>query len=175
MSTTRITTLAEVLKPRGYRTGGFVGAFVLDRRWGIAQGFDHYFDDFDLSQVTTWPPGSMRRSGPAAKSSTTRSHGSRRIASGPFFAWVHLYDPHSPYQPPEPYRSRFPATMQGAYDGEVAATDAQIGRLLDALECQRAARLTRSSSSSATTASRWASTASSSTDSSFTTRRCTSR
>ena len=44
-----ITTLAEVMKARGYRTGGFVGAFVLDRRWGIAQGFDHYFDDFDLS------------------------------------------------------------------------------------------------------------------------------
>ena len=45
-----VTTLAEVLKARGYRTGGFVGAFVLDARWGIAQGFDHYFDDFDLTE-----------------------------------------------------------------------------------------------------------------------------
>ncbi|MDH4063097.1 MAG: tetratricopeptide repeat protein, partial [Acidobacteriota bacterium] len=51
----------------------------------------------------------------------------------PFFAWVHLYDPHSPYEPPEPYRSQFPATAQGAYDGEIAATDAQVGRLVDAL------------------------------------------
>jgi len=42
-------TLAEVLKERGYRTGGFIGAFVLDSRWGIQQGFEHYFDDFDLS------------------------------------------------------------------------------------------------------------------------------
>ena len=52
----------------------------------------------------------------------------------PFFAWVHLYDPHSPYTPPEPYRSQFPATAQGAYDGEIAATDAQVGRLLQHLE-----------------------------------------
>src|SRR3954464_6994572 len=45
-----VTTLAEVLKAHGYRTGGFVGAYVLDHRWGIAQGFDHYYDDFDLSR-----------------------------------------------------------------------------------------------------------------------------
>ena len=49
------TTLAEVLKSHGYRTGGFVGAFVLDRRWGIAQGFDTYFDDFDLSKYVSNP------------------------------------------------------------------------------------------------------------------------
>src|SRR6185295_13429751 len=52
----------------------------------------------------------------------------------PFFAWVHLYDPHTPYEAPEPYRSRFPRTAVGAYDAEIASTDAQVGRLLDALD-----------------------------------------
>ena len=127
-----ITTLAEVLQPRGYRTGGFVGAYVLDHRWGIAQGFDHYFDDFDLSRFE------MAAGLDAAQrpGSEVVDHALAWLAEDrdrPFFAWVHLYDPHSPYVPPEPYRSRFPATMQGAYDGEVAATDAQIGRLLDYL------------------------------------------
>jgi len=128
-----MTTLAEVLKPRGYRTGGFVGAFVLDRRWGIAQGFDHYFDEFDLSKFEM-------SVGLDAAQRPGREVVDRALAwlaedrERPFFAWVHLYDPHSPYAPPEPYRSRFPATAQGAYDGEVAATDAEIGRLLDTLQ-----------------------------------------
>ena len=128
-----ITTLAEVLQPRGYRTGGFVGAYVLDRRWGIAQGFDHYFDEFDLSKFE------MAAGLDAAQrpGSEVVDHALTWLAEDrdrPFLAWVHLYDPHSPYVPPEPYRSRFPATMQGAYDGEVASTDAQIGRLLDYLQ-----------------------------------------
>lgn len=127
-----ITTLAEVLQARGYRTGGFVGAFVLDHRWGIAQGFDHYFDAFDLSNYE------MAAGLDAAQrpGSEVVDHALSWLAEDgdrPFFAWVHLYDPHSPYTPPEPFRSRFPATMQGAYDAEIAATDAQIGRLLDQL------------------------------------------
>ena len=128
-----ITTLAEVFKTRGYRTGGFVGAFVLDHRWGIAQGFDRYFDEFDLSRYemsvgldAAQRPGSEVVDAALAWLSEQRDQ--------PFLAWVHLYDPHSPYTPPEPYRSQFPATIQGAYDGEVAATDAQIGRLLEYLE-----------------------------------------
>jgi choline-sulfatase len=128
-----ITTLPEVLQTRGYRTGGFVGAFVLDRRWGLAQGFDHYFDEFDLSRYDmTAGIDAAQRPG-----SEVVDHALAWLAQDrkrPFFMWVHLYDPHSPYTPPEPYRSQFPATMQGAYDGEVAATDAQIGRLLDSLQ-----------------------------------------
>jgi arylsulfatase A-like enzyme/Flp pilus assembly protein TadD len=128
-----ITTVAESLQARGYRTGGFVGAFVLDRRWGIAQGFDHYFDSFDLSRYE------MAAGLDAAQrpGSEVVDHALAWLAEDrdrPFLAWIHLYDPHSPYTPPEPYRSRFPATMQGAYDGEVASTDAQVGRLLDYLQ-----------------------------------------
>ena len=127
-----LVTLAEVLRARGYRTGGFVGAYVLDHRWGIAQGFDRYFDNFDLSRFEM-----------AAGLDAAQRPGSEVVDQAlpwlaenhdrPFFAWVHLYDPHSPYVPPEPYRSRFPATMQGAYDGEVATADAQIGRLIEYL------------------------------------------
>jgi len=126
-------TLAETLKASGYRTGGFVGAFVLDRRWGMAQGFDHYADDFDLSRYdmtagldAAQHPG--REVVDKAIAWLTQDNGQ------PFFAWVHLYDPHSPYTPPESYRSRFPATAQGAYDGEIAAADEQVGRLLAHLD-----------------------------------------
>ena len=128
-----ITTLPEVLQGRGYRTGGFVGAFVLDRRWGLAQGFDHYFDEFDLARYD------MAAGLEAAQrpGSEVVDHALAWLAQDrerPFFMWVHLYDPHSPYAPPEPFRSRFPATMHGAYDGEVASTDAQIGRLVEYLQ-----------------------------------------
>ena len=127
-----ITTLAEVLQARGYRTGGFVGAFVLDRRWGLAQGFDHYFDNFDLSQYEmTVGLDAAQRPGSEVVDHTLAWLDEDR--ERPFLAWVHLYDPHSPYNPPEPYRSRFPATAEGAYDGEIASTDAQIGRILDQL------------------------------------------
>ena len=124
-------TLAEVLRERGYRTGGFVGAFVLDSRFGIHQGFDRYFDEFDLSKYDGVGMDTVQRSGDVvvAKAVEWLKQDERR----PFFAWVHLYDPHAPYEAPEPHRSRFPATMAGAYDAEVAASDAFFGRLLDAL------------------------------------------
>jgi tetratricopeptide (TPR) repeat protein len=52
---------------------------------------------------------------------------------GPFFAWVHLYDAHTPYEAPEAFQARFPRTRDGAYDAEIASADAQVGRLIDAL------------------------------------------
>ena len=126
------TTLAEVLKGQGYRTGGFVGAFVLDRRWGIAQGFDTYFDNFDLSkyELAAGIDAAQRPGNQVVDQATAWL---RQASDKPFFAWVHLYDPHSPYAAPEAYASRFPQTMQGAYDAEVAFADAQVGRLLDSL------------------------------------------
>src|SRR6185295_1902520 len=126
------TTLAEVLKGHGYRTGGFVGAFVLDRRWGIAQGFDTYFDNFDLSKYEL-AAGIDAAQRPGNEVVDRATAWLREGSDLPFFAWVHLYDPHAPYAAPEPFASRFPATMHGAYDAEVAFADAQVGRLLDAL------------------------------------------
>ena len=128
-------TLAETLRDKGFRTGGFVSSFVLDHRWGIAQGFERFFDDFDLEKFGDAPgmdviqrPGSETVDQALSWLSADRER--------PFFAWVHLYDPHTPYEAPEPFRSRFPATMIGAYDAEIATTDAQLGRLLDALELE---------------------------------------
>ena len=126
-------TLAEVLRESGYRTGGFVAAFVLDSRWGIAQGFDHFFDDFDLTEFgEAAGMDAIQRPGSAVVDRALEWLGAER--ERPFFAWVHLYDPHTPYQAPEPFRSQFPASRSGAYDAEIAATDAQVGRLFAALE-----------------------------------------
>ncbi len=127
------TTLAEVLQGKGYRTGGFVAAFVLDRRWGIAQGFERFFDDFDLEKFAD-APGMDAIQRPGAEVVDHALEWLTAERDRPFFTWVHLYDPHAPYEAPEPYRSRFPATRNGAYDAEIAFADAQVGRLIDALD-----------------------------------------
>jgi choline-sulfatase len=128
----RVQLLAETVKAQGYRTGGFVGAFVLDARWGIAQGFDTYFDEFDLSEdVGPGLDAIQRRGSDVVDQALTWL---AQPSEQPFFGWVHLYDPHTPYDPPAEFASRFPATRDGAYDAEVAYTDAQVGRLLAALD-----------------------------------------
>ena len=132
-------TLAEVLRDRGFRTGGFVGAFVLDRRWGIARGFERYFDDFDLSKFEGGGGmDSVQRRGDevVARAVEWLAEDEKR----PFFAWVHLYDPHTPYDAPEAFASRFPKTPSGAYDAEIAWTDSLVGRLIDSLGQRRLER-----------------------------------
>ena len=124
-------TLASALRAAGYETGAFVGAFVLDRRWGIAQGFERYFDEFDLSKYDGVGMDTVQRPGGAVVDEALRWLADE--PERPFFAWVHLYDPHAPYEAPEPFRSQFPATQSGAYDAEVAASDSFVGRLLDRL------------------------------------------
>lgn len=122
-------TLAEVLKGKGYRTGGFIGAYVLDSKWGVAQGFDTYFDKFDLSESRQVSVGSIQRPGnevvdqalPWIKAS----------ANAPFFAWIHFYDPHSPHRPPAPFDARYKGRP---YNGEIAFTDSQIARVIAELE-----------------------------------------
>jgi len=126
------TTLAEVLKARGYRTGGFVGAFVLDRRWGIAQGFDTYFDEFDLSKYELAAGiDAAQRPGRDVVDRAIEWLRAPQPSSQPFFAWVHLYDPHAPYEAPEAIAARFPRTLSGAYDAEVATADLEVARLLN--------------------------------------------
>lgn len=127
-----LETMAEVFKARGFATGGFVGAFVLDGRTGIGQGFDEYFDDFDLTADLGPGLDSIQRPGNEVVDKATAWLGSQR--DRPFFAWVHLYDPHAPYEAPPEFAARFPATMEGAYDAEVSYADAQVGRLLASLD-----------------------------------------
>jgi choline-sulfatase len=121
-----VPTLAAAVAAAGYETAAFVSAFVLDRQFGLAQGFAHYDDTLD-------------RTAGAESSLELERRGDRTVAAAaewlsarasrqPFFVWVHLFDPHDPYAPPSPFREQFAARR---YDGEVAFTDAVIGRLLE--------------------------------------------
>ena len=124
------TTLAEVLASRGYDTGAFIAAFVLDGRWGLKQGFAHYDDQFDLKKYKHLDLGEVQR--PANEVVDAALAWLEGEKAKPFFAWVHLYDPHVPYDPPEPYRSQYARRgPTGPYDGEIAFMDEQIGRLTE--------------------------------------------
>ncbi|MDI6699522.1 MAG: sulfatase-like hydrolase/transferase [Candidatus Saccharicenans sp.] len=122
------TTAAEIFAAAGYKTAAFIAAFVLDGRWGLKQGFDYYDDQFDLKKYKQLDLGTVQRPGNEVVDSALRWLEENR--GQPFFAWVHLYDPHLPYEPPEPYLSQYryypPVSL---YDGEIAFMDEQIGRL----------------------------------------------
>ena len=122
------TTLAEQLQEAGYENGAFIGAFVLHSRWGLNRGFAEYNDNFEYAQPGGMP-GQVERRAEAVIDAALEWL--RQPREGPWFAWVHLYDPHSPYSAPEPYLSRY---ADRPYDAEIAYADAQIGRLLDELD-----------------------------------------
>jgi arylsulfatase A-like enzyme/tetratricopeptide (TPR) repeat protein len=126
------TTIAEVLAGRGYECGAFIGAFVLDGRWGLKQGFQHYDDSFDLKKYKHLDLGGVQKPGNEITDAALAWLEGRK--DKPFFAWVHFYDPHSPYEPPEPFYSEYNKSMAGLYDGEIAFMDSQIGRLESWLE-----------------------------------------
>jgi len=133
-----IPTLATVLKAAGYRTGAFVGSFVLDARFGLNRGFDEYDDRYGERHVGDPAEGAERRGEEVVKpalawingtpSSQSPAANPQPLAPSPWFAWVHLYDPHEPYRAPEPY-----ASEHQPYDAEVAYADAMVGRLLAGL------------------------------------------
>jgi arylsulfatase A-like enzyme/Tfp pilus assembly protein PilF len=114
--------LAAALKAAGYATGAFVGGYPLRRSSGLSRGFDRYDDEFLAS------PGAIERSADAVLQSAEAWIDTG--AAQPFFAWIHLFDPHSPYTPPPPFAA---AHRDSPYDGEVAYTDAAVGRFLDHL------------------------------------------
>jgi arylsulfatase A-like enzyme/Tfp pilus assembly protein PilF len=130
-----LDTLATVLKAHGYRTGAFVSAFPLDVRFGLGRGFDVYDDRYGKGaerQAFREPerPGTATVAAAlswinqqSAPQSTIRSP----QRSSPWFAWVHLYEPHFPYAPPEPFATRY---RDQPYLGEVAAVDAALAPLL---------------------------------------------
>ncbi|MBN1221772.1 MAG: sulfatase-like hydrolase/transferase [Candidatus Aminicenantes bacterium] len=118
-------TLAETLKPMGFQTGAFVAAFVLDSRWGLDQGFDHYFDNFDLTKYKTVSLDAVQRRGDEVLDAVYPWLSAKPQQK--FFAWIHLYDPHTPYDPPEPYKTEYRNRRFGLYDGEIAYVDQLIG------------------------------------------------
>jgi len=115
-------TLAERFRDAGYATAAFTSAFPTQARWGFGQGFDVYHDPLER------PPTALdwrdqRRAGEVIDDALE----TLADAEGPLFVWVHLFDPHWPYDPPEPFASR---SEGRPYDGEIAYADAQLGRLL---------------------------------------------
>ncbi len=118
-------TLTEALRESGYETAAFVGSFVLDARFGLAQGFDVYDDDLGTKTAELESPEAERTGDRVLASFETWLRG--RESGKPFFAWVHFYDPHFPYRAPEPYASRFGADT---YASEIAYTDSLVGNLL---------------------------------------------
>jgi len=124
-------TLAEVLRENGYTTAGFVGSAVLDSRFGLNQGFETYFDHFDFSRLLETNLDQMERRGDLVMDEALSWL--KRQPRRPFLLWVHLYDPHHPYTPPEPFASRY---QTRPYDGEIAFADAQVGRLVTFLQQQ---------------------------------------
>ena len=145
-------TLAEYLTKNGYETAGIVSSFVLDRKFGFAQGFSHYDDAFDPTEVTIthaeWeghevPDGAFDRRGDYTTERALSWISGRSNTKSPFFAFVHYMDPHSPYTPPSTVAGTFEAAVDSGkeraqvvarYDEEIAFVDQAIGDLLAGLD-----------------------------------------
>jgi arylsulfatase A-like enzyme/Tfp pilus assembly protein PilF len=122
-------TLASVLKRAGFRTGAVVGAFVLDGKWGLNQGFDNYVDQFELPETRGFSIGEVQRRGNEVVDRALPWL--EKVKGDRFFAWLHFYDPHTPYDAPEPFGSRY---ADHPYNGEIAFVDSQIARVVQFLE-----------------------------------------
>ncbi len=118
-------SVAQAFKQAGYATGAVVSAFVLDRSWGLARGFDFYDDAFSAQTFQQKDIGLVDRR--AGESVAHAIAWLKKTPRRPFFLWLHLYDPHSPYDPPEPYRSEYNSHL---YDGEIAYADHELGNLM---------------------------------------------
>jgi arylsulfatase A-like enzyme/Flp pilus assembly protein TadD len=143
-------TIATALKPAGYRTAAFIGAFVLDRRFGLAQGFDTYDDQIPRDPAATERLEAERPASAVVDRAIAwldRSippvQPAQPVVPSPWFVWIHLYDPHAPYNPPPEFiripnpESRAPSPAQ-RYEGEIRYADAQIGRVFDWLRAHQA-------------------------------------
>jgi arylsulfatase A-like enzyme/Tfp pilus assembly protein PilF len=124
-----VPTLAPMLKAAGFRTGAFVSSIVLSRQSGLNRGFDEYSDRFEIEGDDARFLNTIQRPGDVVLKEALAWIQSAGV--GRFFAWIHLYDPHDPYEPPEPYASRY---ADRPYDGEVAWSDDLVGHLDAALE-----------------------------------------
>jgi arylsulfatase A-like enzyme/Flp pilus assembly protein TadD len=127
-----LPSLPEILQQSGYHTAAFVGSMILDPKANMAPGFDRGFDYFDAGFHQKRGPGEdryhsiERRAGDVVAHAIDWLNKNRRP---PFFIWVHLYDPHAPYDPPAPFNTKF----KDGYDGEIAYADASLGKLFDYL------------------------------------------
>jgi arylsulfatase A-like enzyme/Tfp pilus assembly protein PilF len=140
-----VDTLATLLKARGYRTGAFVSAFPLDVRFGLARGFDVYDDRYGKGaerrafREPERPGAATVAAAVAWINQQSNPQSEIRNPQSPWFAWVHLYEPHFPYAPPEPFATRY---RQAPYLGEVSAADAALAPLVSPILDQGAAART---------------------------------
>ena len=118
-----VPLIAEELQREGYSTGAFVSSFVVDGRFGFSRGFDHY----DAPDSRPGVGDGMER-----RAASTVAAAIEWLAGRPppWFAWVHLFDPHAPYDPPQPFAGRFSGKP---YSGEVAYMDNEVGRLVGSM------------------------------------------
>jgi arylsulfatase A-like enzyme/Tfp pilus assembly protein PilF len=123
-------TMASLARAAGFQTAAFVGSRAVARQFGLAHGFDAYDDDMGPQTEEGKLPGifAERRAGVVTDHALDWL---KRNAQRKFFLWAHYYDPHAPYDPPEPYRHQYAKSL---YDGEIAYMDEQVGRLLDGLD-----------------------------------------
>jgi arylsulfatase A-like enzyme/Tfp pilus assembly protein PilF len=128
----KITTLAEILKSHGFTTAAFVSSAVLDSRQHLDQGFDSYFDNLEITGVEETPGSGVERH--AADTEKEAEEWLIANKQKKFFLWVHFYDPHDPYKPPEPFKTEY---ASHPYDGEIAYTDQAIGKLFTQLDLQK--------------------------------------
>ena len=119
-------TIPSLLEAHGYTTGAAVSAYVLRAATGLGAAFNFYDDAISLRGLAS--TGSMQRSGAVTAEVAQRWIGEH--AERPFCFFLHLFEPHSPYEPPEPFRNRYPL----AYDGEIAAADAIVGDFVEFLK-----------------------------------------
>jgi arylsulfatase A-like enzyme/Tfp pilus assembly protein PilF len=122
----QIDTLAEILKKQGFHTAAFVSSFTVDSRFGLDQGFDTYNDDLRVTKGTVKTYHSERHAEAVYKDFAQWFEGDKK-----FFSWVHFFDPHLPYSPPEPFKSRF---RKNPYNGEIAYMDVYVGKVIELLK-----------------------------------------
>jgi tetratricopeptide (TPR) repeat protein len=120
-----VPTLAEILRRYGYRTAAFVSSFVLNSMWGLDRGFELYDDQVPLDATGRKDLFLLERSGDQTVDRLLEWL--NQNGSNPFFVWLHLYDAHSPYHSPDPFRTRYGGRP---YDGAIAFEDEQVGRVL---------------------------------------------
>lgn len=124
--------ISEVLKKKGYATSAFIASYVLHSKWGIDQGFDTYSDDFDLSRYEKISLGNVQK--PAGQVLKDARQWLTEHKDKKFFTWIHLYDPHTPYEPPPPFKEKYP---RRPYRGEVEYTDYELGGFFQFLDQQK--------------------------------------
>jgi choline-sulfatase len=125
----------DIFRARGYGTAAFIGALILDPNTRSAPGFERGFDTYDAG-FHRRRPGEDRYQAIERRGGEVTSHALdwlNQHSKRRFFVWVHFYDAHDPYDPPEPYKSRY---ASAPYDGEIAYVDSVLGKLLSQLRAR---------------------------------------